>query len=196
MKRVSSFVRKAVPVAVEAFSRRSILGRFMRQALRAQPAFLVRGSSRRIMSMRFRPANIRVINRRADRLGRHSRGFPLAREKQPTEPPRMYLTGSAISERQVEGHLEEAGASDGVLDYAEFAGRRADIGVGRRAVGLAVDGEWRGVLRRIFEERIELDVVVRRVEARVIEDVERLDVEFQVEAFVDLEVLEDAHVDA
>ena len=36
----------------------------MRNGLRAQPAHLVRGSSRRIMSMRFRPANIRVINRR------------------------------------------------------------------------------------------------------------------------------------
>jgi hypothetical protein len=37
----------------------------MRNGLRPQPAHLVRGSSRRIMSMRFRPANIRVINRRA-----------------------------------------------------------------------------------------------------------------------------------
>ena len=37
----------------------------MRYRLRPQPAQLVRGSSRRIMSMRFRPANIRVINRRA-----------------------------------------------------------------------------------------------------------------------------------
>jgi hypothetical protein len=37
----------------------------MRNGFRAQPARLVRGSSRRIMSMRFRPANIRVINRRA-----------------------------------------------------------------------------------------------------------------------------------
>jgi hypothetical protein len=36
----------------------------MRNGLRTQPAQLVRGSSRRIMSMRFRPANIRVINRR------------------------------------------------------------------------------------------------------------------------------------
>ena len=32
--------------------------------LRAEPALLVRGSSRRITIMRFRPANIRVINRR------------------------------------------------------------------------------------------------------------------------------------
>ena len=37
----------------------------MRNGLRPQPARLVRGSSRRIMTMRFRPANIRVINRRA-----------------------------------------------------------------------------------------------------------------------------------
>jgi hypothetical protein len=38
--------------------------RSMRHGLRTQPARLVRGSSRRIMTMRFRPANIRVINRR------------------------------------------------------------------------------------------------------------------------------------
>jgi hypothetical protein len=37
----------------------------MRYGLRTQPAPLVRASSRRIMSMRFRPANISVINRRA-----------------------------------------------------------------------------------------------------------------------------------
>ena len=37
----------------------------MRHGLQTQPAHLVRGSSRRIMSMRFRPANISVINRRA-----------------------------------------------------------------------------------------------------------------------------------
>ena len=39
--------------------------------LRAEPALLVRGSSRRITIMRFRPANIRVINRRDGRLDRH-----------------------------------------------------------------------------------------------------------------------------
>src|SRR5216684_3421981 len=37
----------------------------MRNGLQPQPARLVRGNSRRIMSMRFRPANIRVINSRA-----------------------------------------------------------------------------------------------------------------------------------
>ena len=39
-------------------------------SLRAEPALLVRGSSRRITIMRFRPANIRVINRRDSRLDR------------------------------------------------------------------------------------------------------------------------------
>jgi hypothetical protein len=39
--------------------------RIMRNGPYTQPAPLVRGSSRRIMSMRFRPAYISVINRRA-----------------------------------------------------------------------------------------------------------------------------------
>jgi hypothetical protein len=39
--------------------------RTMRNGLCAQPALSVRGSSRRIMAMRFRPAHISVINRRA-----------------------------------------------------------------------------------------------------------------------------------
>jgi hypothetical protein len=40
---------------------------------RTEPATLVRGSSRRITIMRFRPANIRVINRRNSPLDRNSR---------------------------------------------------------------------------------------------------------------------------
>jgi hypothetical protein len=42
---------------------------------RTEPARLVRGSSRRITIMRFRPANIRVINRRNSRLDRYLRCF-------------------------------------------------------------------------------------------------------------------------
>ena len=48
--------------------------------LRARPALLVRGSSRRITIMRFRPANIRVINRRDRQLG-HLRYCVLAIER-------------------------------------------------------------------------------------------------------------------
>ena len=40
--------------------------KIVRYDLPIQPAFAVRGSSRRIMSMRFRPAYISVINRRAN----------------------------------------------------------------------------------------------------------------------------------
>ena len=43
--------------------------------LKTQPALVVRGSSRRITIMRFRPANIRVINRRKSSLDRYSRRF-------------------------------------------------------------------------------------------------------------------------
>jgi hypothetical protein len=49
--------------------------------LRTEPAPLVRGSSRRITIMRFRPANIRVINPRNSRLGRDLRSLLKEREK-------------------------------------------------------------------------------------------------------------------
>jgi hypothetical protein len=52
-------------MAVEGPRKGESSTRIMRYGLRTQPAPLVRGSSRRIMSMRFRPANISVINRRA-----------------------------------------------------------------------------------------------------------------------------------
>jgi len=45
------------------------------------PRFLVRGSSRRITIMRFRPANIRVINRRNSRLDRDLRYLLKRRRK-------------------------------------------------------------------------------------------------------------------
>jgi hypothetical protein len=51
-------------VAGPGRTERRILLSFVRYGVLAQPAFSVRGSSRRIMAMRFRPADIRVINRR------------------------------------------------------------------------------------------------------------------------------------
>jgi hypothetical protein len=48
---------------------------------RTEPAMLVRGSSRRITIMRFRSANIRVINRRNSRLDRDLRCLPRRRKK-------------------------------------------------------------------------------------------------------------------
>ncbi len=55
---------KAEQMAADGHTKRRMLVRSMRYGFRAQPALLVRGSSRRIMTLQFRPAYIRVINRR------------------------------------------------------------------------------------------------------------------------------------
>jgi hypothetical protein len=54
----------AEPVAAQGPRKGEPFLRSVRHRLRPKPAYSVRGSSRRIMTMRFRPANIRVINRR------------------------------------------------------------------------------------------------------------------------------------
>jgi len=58
------FYRTAAPMTVEGPRKGEPSTRIVRHGLWTQPATSVRGSSRRIMSMRFRPANISVINRR------------------------------------------------------------------------------------------------------------------------------------
>ena len=57
-------MQPAVQVTERENTARRILLSFVRYGFPTQPAFSVRGSSRRIMTMRFRPADIRVINRR------------------------------------------------------------------------------------------------------------------------------------
>ena len=56
--------------------------KFYAVGLRTEPALIVRGSSRRITIMRFRPANIRVINRRENYLDHNSRRLLKERRKQ------------------------------------------------------------------------------------------------------------------
>src|SRR5262249_10742339 len=67
-------------------------------SLRARPALLVRGSSRRITIMRLRPANIRVINRRNSRLDRHLRCLlrkgRKKKENEEAKKRKRYLTRS------------------------------------------------------------------------------------------------------
>jgi hypothetical protein len=104
-----------VRMAVESNTERRVLVPSMRQALWAQPALLVRGSSRRITIMRFRPANIRVINRRDDRLGRRPYCFSLVREKQRKPTPQMFLTRSSISEGEMQGKLNQARTAERAL---------------------------------------------------------------------------------
>ncbi len=64
INRIRVFYWTAEPMAAQGPRKGEPSSRSMRYRLRPQPAHLVRGSSRRIMTMRFRPANIRVINRR------------------------------------------------------------------------------------------------------------------------------------
>jgi hypothetical protein len=54
----------AAPMTAQGPRKGEPSSRSMRNGFQTQPARLVRGSSRRIMTLRFRPANIRVINRR------------------------------------------------------------------------------------------------------------------------------------
>src|SRR5580692_636498 len=60
---MSSF-RTAVPMTAEGPRKGESSTKTMRNGLHTQPALSVRGSSRRIMALRFRPAHISVINRR------------------------------------------------------------------------------------------------------------------------------------
>src|SRR5262249_31617906 len=55
---------RAASVVAEGLTDRRTLENCYAAGFKARPALLVRGSSRRIMTMRCRPANIRVINRR------------------------------------------------------------------------------------------------------------------------------------
>jgi hypothetical protein len=61
----------AASAVVEGHTERRTLDSPYAAGLRARPAMLVRGSSRRITIMRCRPANIRVINRRDSSFGHH-----------------------------------------------------------------------------------------------------------------------------
>lgn len=79
----------------------------VRNGSRTQPAYSVRGSSRRIMTMRFRPANIRVINRRvcswavAGSAVSKSQGERNLRFLSPLESPFFPERGSELTSRNV-----------------------------------------------------------------------------------------------
>jgi len=86
----------------------------MRNGFRTQPARLVRGSSRRIMSMRFRPANIRVINRRVcssavigPAVPNKTSSRPTRQERVPTGAP-VECVPSARTVLTVKGSLRRA----------------------------------------------------------------------------------------
>lgn len=84
----------------------------MRHGLQTQPAHLVRGSSRRIMSMRFRPANISVINRRASHwavIGPAVQNLLKAHQREPVPaPPPVETFLGAGTVLAVKGSLRRA----------------------------------------------------------------------------------------
>ena len=89
-----------------------------------EPAFLVRGSSRRIMSMRFRPANIRVINRRDDHLDHHLCCWPLDQGQQHRKAPALNVVDASshisrtADDSWVPGIATPSSSSTGDLSFA------------------------------------------------------------------------------
>ena len=115
----------------------------MRNGFRTQPARLVRGSSRRIMTMRFRPANIRVINRRVccwavigpavpkSRLLPSTRLRAHQRERVPAKPP-VEAVVDARTVLAVKGSLRRAKCGRALDSSAPFRPNRACDGRLRR----------------------------------------------------------------
>ena len=102
--------------------------RSMRYGLRPQPAQLVRGSSRRIMTMRFRPANIRLINRRVCTWAVVGPAVPNQTRSKPTSgnvfPLRRPSTGPWVPERCSQSRVRFAAPKGGApLTTARRSGR-------------------------------------------------------------------------
>src|ERR1700674_2395522 len=103
-------------------------------------------------------------------------------------------------EGKVQRHLQETRTADGVLDKPELPRRGTDVGIGSET-GMLVSS-WKGIrgrwaiCRRIGEEGIEFDVIVWSVKARVIENIEGLQVKLQSTSIVDPEILEESHIHA
>ena len=97
----------AEPMAVQGPRKGESSNDSMRYGFRTQPARLVRGSSRRIMSLRFRPAYISVINRRASAeavislLSKKNQGERNLRFLSPLESPFFPQRGSKLTSGNV-----------------------------------------------------------------------------------------------
>ena len=101
------FYWTAEPMAAQGPRKGEPSSASMRYRLRPQPAHLVRGSSRRIMTMRFRPANIRVINRRVCSWAVIGPAVPKTKGERnlrflsPLESPFFPQRGSKLTSRNV-----------------------------------------------------------------------------------------------
>ncbi len=107
---------------VERYTERRILESYYAVGLRTEPTSLVRGSSRRITIMRFRPANIRVINRRENHLD-HDSTLPPKEGKEERRKQLLVVDGSfhisADSQASLRGIIQSGNLSD--LRWPEFS---------------------------------------------------------------------------
>ncbi len=91
-------------------------------------------------------------------------------------------------------HLQEARAADGVLDQPKLAARGTLISALKTNPGCLCKARAGTIVRWIGKERVEFDVVVRRIEAGMVEDIKSLDVKSQLETLFNPEVLEQRHI--
>ncbi len=120
----------AAPMTAEGPRKGEPSRKTVRNGLRTQPANSVRGSSRRIMSMRFRPAHISVINRRASHwavIGPAVQNLLKAHQREPvpaTPPVDAVLDAGTVL--AVKGSLRRAKhrrALDGCAPFQRSGGR-------------------------------------------------------------------------
>jgi hypothetical protein len=106
----------------------------MRNGFRTQPARSVRGSSRRIMTMRFRPANIRVINRRVCSWAAIGPAVQTKTRSRLTSgnvfPLRRPSTGARVPERCSPSRVRFAAPNTGAPLTAARRSGRMDIATG------------------------------------------------------------------
>src|ERR1700680_2513905 len=101
------------------------------------------------------------------------------------QPACFHTTMISALKLQMQRHLDEAWAADGVCERAQMSNRRNCISY-RRA------GKARG--RRVTES-VEINAIVGNIEARVIEDIEGVHVVPQRKSFRQLEILEGAEIE-
>lgn len=126
--------RTAEPMAAQGPRKGEPSSRPMRNGLQTQPARLVRGSSRRIMTMRFRPANIRVINRRACSWAAIGPAVQNKTRSRLTSgnvfPLRRPSTGDGVPERCSQSRVRFAAPKGGAPLTAALRSGRIDIATG------------------------------------------------------------------
>src|SRR5580704_18277669 len=91
-------------------------------------------------------------------------------------------------ERQMQRHLQKSRTADRMLNDTQAATRRAGVGVSRRPDARTEPCRRLGVNWRVAKEWIELNVIARDVETRMVEDIKCLKVVSELEPFGECEV--------